>query len=39
VRKINAGEEEQLPDLLPSLVELVLTPYLGGVEAVRIARR
>jgi AcrR family transcriptional regulator len=37
VRKINAGEEAGLGDLLPALVELVLTPYLGGEEAVRVA--
>lgn len=37
VRKINAGEEARLGDLLPALVELVLTPYLGGEEAVKVA--
>jgi AcrR family transcriptional regulator len=35
--KLNAGEAEALPGLLPALVELVLRPYLGGEEAVRIA--
>lgn len=37
VRKLNAGEAEQLGELLPALVELVLRPYLGGEEAVRLA--
>ena len=37
VRKVNAGEAEGLPELLPALVELVLRPYLGGEEAVRVA--
>ena len=37
VRKINAGEAEGLEGVLPALVELVLRPFLGGGEAVRIA--
>jgi AcrR family transcriptional regulator len=37
VRKVNAGEAQRLPDLLPALVELVLRPYLGNEEAVRMA--
>jgi Transcriptional regulator len=37
VGKLNAGEAESLGDLLPALVELVLRPYLGGEEAVKIA--
>jgi AcrR family transcriptional regulator len=37
VGKVNAGEAESLGELLPALVELVLRPYLGGEEAVRIA--
>lgn len=38
VRKLGDGEAEKLPELLPALTELVLWPYLGGEEAVRIAR-
>jgi AcrR family transcriptional regulator len=37
VRKLGAGEAGELPGLLPALTELVLWPYLGGEEAVRIA--
>jgi AcrR family transcriptional regulator len=37
VRKLGAGEAAALPELLPALTELVLWPYLGGEEAVRIA--
>jgi AcrR family transcriptional regulator len=37
VRKLDDGEAEKLGDLLPALTELVLRPYLGGEEAVRIA--
>lgn len=37
VLKLSAGEAETLPALLPALTELVLRPYLGGEEAVRIA--
>jgi AcrR family transcriptional regulator len=36
--RVLAGEGDHLPDLLPDLLELVLTPYLGRDEAVRIAR-
>lgn len=39
VGKVNAGEGDRLPALLPDLVELVLTPYLGREEAVRVAHR
>lgn len=39
VRKVEAGEGDRLPDLLPDLLELVLTPYLGREEAQRLARR
>jgi len=39
VEKEAAGEGEELPRLLPDLVELVLTPYLGRERAVREARR
>lgn len=38
VGKLNAGEVEALPELLPDLVELVLRPYLGSEEAVRAAQ-
>lgn len=37
-RKVEAGEGEQLPEILPDLLELALTPYLGRAEATRIAR-
>lgn len=37
-RKVAAGEAQQLVDLLPDCVELVLLPYLGPAEAVRLAR-
>ena len=33
-----AGEPEALPELKSDLVQIVLTPYLGGDEAGRIAR-
>jgi AcrR family transcriptional regulator len=38
VRKIQAGEEGQLPDLLPALSELLFRPYLGEDAAIRLAR-
>lgn len=37
VRRLGAGEPEDLPDLLPDLLELVMTPYLGRDEARRLA--
>jgi AcrR family transcriptional regulator len=37
VAKVEAGEGECLPELLPDLTELALTPYLGRGEAARIA--
>jgi AcrR family transcriptional regulator len=37
-RRIFAGRTEELPSLLPDLVEFALTPYLGGTEAAKIAR-
>jgi AcrR family transcriptional regulator len=37
VREIIAGRTEKLEALLPDLVELVLTPYLGAEEAMRLA--
>lgn len=39
VRKVEAGEGERLPDLLPDLLELTLAPYLGREEAARLARQ
>jgi AcrR family transcriptional regulator len=38
VRRLNAGQPERLPDLLPDLVELALAPYLGREEARSLAR-
>ncbi len=38
VREISAGRTEQLEELLPDLVELILSPYLGAEEAERLAR-
>jgi AcrR family transcriptional regulator len=38
VRKVSAGEAAELPELLPGLVELVLRPFIGSEEAVRVAR-
>jgi AcrR family transcriptional regulator len=38
VRRVEAGEGETLPELLPELVELTLTPYLGREQALRAAR-
>jgi len=39
VRKVEAGEGADLRDLLPDLVELTLTPFLGRDEAVEFARK
>lgn len=38
VKEINAGNTEQLEKMLPDLVELILSPYLGAKEAARLAR-
>ena len=38
VRQVDAGDGKDLPTLLPGLLELFLTPYLGREEAVRVAR-
>lgn len=38
VDRVEAGEDERLPELLPDLLELVLTPYIGRESAVRAAR-
>jgi AcrR family transcriptional regulator len=37
-RRIFADRTEELESLLPDLVEFTLTPYLGSVEAAKIAR-
>jgi AcrR family transcriptional regulator len=37
VRKVKAGEGEQLAELAPDLLELFLTPYYGQEQAVRLA--
>ncbi len=37
-RRILAGKTTELQDLLPDLVEFILTPYLGGTEATKIAQ-
>lgn len=37
-RKVEAGEGERLPELLPDLVELFLIPYIGREAAARAAR-
>lgn len=39
VRKVNAGEGDRLRDLLPHLLELTLTPFVGREAAVEFARR
>jgi AcrR family transcriptional regulator len=39
VRKVEAGEGERLPELLPDLLVLLLSPFLGQKEALRVARR
>lgn len=38
-RRVESGGGKRLPDLLPDLVELFLTPYLGREEAIRAARK
>lgn len=38
MRKVDNGEGERLPELLPDLVELFLAPYLGRPEAVQVAQ-
>jgi AcrR family transcriptional regulator len=37
VAKVEAGEGESLPEILPDLVELFLAPFIGRSEAVRVA--
>jgi AcrR family transcriptional regulator len=36
--RLNAGEVDGLPALAPELTQIILTPYLGEVEAQRVAR-
>jgi AcrR family transcriptional regulator len=38
-RRLNAGEPQRLPELLPDLTELALAPYLGRDEARQAAGR
>lgn len=38
VEEVEAGRGEQLPELLPDLLELILTPYLGRERAIEEAR-
>jgi AcrR family transcriptional regulator len=38
IREIIAGRTEHLEDLLPDLVELAATPYIGAEEALKLAR-
>jgi AcrR family transcriptional regulator len=38
LRKVNNGEGENLPDLLPDLVELFLAPFLGRPDAAQVAQ-
>jgi AcrR family transcriptional regulator len=37
VRKVEAGEGDRLPELLPDLLQLFLSPYVGREEAARVA--
>jgi AcrR family transcriptional regulator len=39
VNKLEAGEGERMEELLPDIVELFLSPFLGRAEAVRLATR
>jgi AcrR family transcriptional regulator len=39
VRKVNAGEGDRLPELLPHVLELALTPFLGREAAAEFARQ
>ena len=36
-QRLIVGEADRLPELLPETIELVLSPYVGEAEAVRIA--
>ncbi len=37
MRMVNGGEGDKLPELLPDLAELFLTPFLGRPEAMQVA--
>jgi AcrR family transcriptional regulator len=37
-RRIIAGKAEELEELLPDLVEFILTPYVGSAEAAKLAQ-
>jgi hypothetical protein len=37
VREVKAGEGEDLPSLVPELLELFLTPFIGITEAASVA--
>jgi AcrR family transcriptional regulator len=38
VNRVEAGEGERLPELVPHLVEYLLAPFIGRDEALRVAR-
>jgi AcrR family transcriptional regulator len=38
-QRLDLGREQELPGLAPEAIQFVLTPYLGGDEARRIAGR
>ncbi len=35
--KVSSGQADELPALLPDLVELFLRPFVGSEEAIRVA--
>jgi AcrR family transcriptional regulator len=37
INRVAAGEAKRLPELLPDLVEFILSPFLGREEAFRVA--
>ncbi len=37
VLQLSTGKADELPELVPALVEVVLWPYLGSEQAVEIA--
>jgi hypothetical protein len=37
IRRLDRGDEAQLPALAPDVIQFVLTPYLGTEEARRVA--